>query len=72
MLTRDQFHAFWAMACELSPENLYCDGERSPAEARRAYQQIMTRWVALEQAVGYRVTEDDIWGPTYAAYRARA
>jgi hypothetical protein len=49
------------LAGKLSPENLYCDGECSQAEANRRYKQIMREWHKLEKKAGKKMTEDEAW-----------
>jgi hypothetical protein len=39
----------------MSPENLHCDGEISPAQARAKLVQLKAKWALLEQYVGYSV-----------------
>jgi hypothetical protein len=60
-MTKVQEQQFINMACELSPENLHCDGEISQAAAGRKYRQIMSRWHKLEAEVGRTVSEDEAW-----------
>lgn len=43
---------FMSLACDLSPENLHCDGEISVAAANRKYRSLMREWRALEKKVG--------------------
>lgn len=52
---------FLGMACELSPENLHCDGEISRSAAAAKYREIMKRWRALETKVGQTVSEEETW-----------
>lgn len=59
-----RFVDLWAA---LSPENLTCDGEASPAHVRQRTQEIRTEWAKLEEQVGFKVSEDDVdrqfdWG----------
>lgn len=57
-----QYHkAFINLASRLSPENLYCDGEISRAEAQRKYLRLMREWAQLEARVGRSVDEDEVW-----------
>jgi len=56
---------FKDLACDLSPENLCCDGLLSPAQTRKRYKQIMKKWHELEKEVGHPVSEDDVWGWVY-------
>lgn len=60
-LSPEMLGRFLTLACELSPENLHCDGEISLAEANRKYRRLMQNWRALEQAIGRTVSEDEIW-----------
>lgn len=60
-LTEEAKQEFQSLACRLSPENLHCDGEVSRAEAKRRHAQIMREWRALEQRVGRKITEDQVW-----------
>lgn len=71
MMSFDLFQQFFSLSCQLSPENLHCDGEISPAEAQRKYVRLMKQWRALEAEAGRAVTEDELWGPQYAEYRDR-
>lgn len=48
---------FLAISSELSPENLYCDGERPVAEARRIERILKKEWAKLEAQIGYKVDE---------------
>lgn len=43
------------MSCDLSPENLCCDGELSYTETNRKYREIMTAWKFLEKKLGRKV-----------------
>jgi len=61
MINDQQKQEFIDMACELSPENLNCDGEICHAQAQRKYQNIMKRWHKLESEVGRTVSEQEIW-----------
>lgn len=60
-LTRDQHRKFLDLACQLSPENLHCDGEISPKMAERKYWILMAEWKALEAEIGRKVSEDEVW-----------
>ena len=55
---KDQFR--W-LACDLSPENLHCDGEISRAQAQVKYRKLMKEWGKLEAAVGRKVSIDEVW-----------
>ncbi len=48
---------FLRLACDLSPENLYADGERGETEARALKRKITADWRALEAEVGQEVTQ---------------
>jgi hypothetical protein len=61
MLSEPMFQKFLSLTCQLSPENLHCDGEISLAEAERNRRRLMKAWRALEVEVGRPVTEDEIW-----------
>jgi hypothetical protein len=52
---------FVQLACDLSPENLHCDGEISRAAAERKRKEIMKEWRALETAFGGEVSEEDTY-----------
>jgi hypothetical protein len=54
------FENFTRLYCRLSPENLYCDGEISRADARRRLAAIQREWKRLENAAGFAVTECDV------------
>jgi hypothetical protein len=62
-ITRDhaQFPAFLSMACDLSPENLSCDGELSRSEVNARYHSIMRDWRKLEEEIGFEVTENEVF-----------
>jgi hypothetical protein len=47
-----------SLGCDLSPENLHCDGEISAAQARRKYKDIMEAWRYLENKLGRKVSTD--------------
>ena len=61
MLDQKMLDYFMELCCELSPENLHCDGEISLAEANRKYVHLMREWRAGERVVGHPVYEDDVW-----------
>lgn len=60
-LAPDMLAYFMRLVCELSPENLHCDGEISVAAANRKYAKLMREWRAGERVVGHPVYEDDVW-----------
>jgi hypothetical protein len=45
----------------MEPENLCCDGEVSHAEAQRKMTSIMSQWRGIENSVGRRITQDEVW-----------
>ncbi len=61
MLTNDIKKKFLRLSCELSPENLHCDGEISNAQAMRKYKKLKLEWAKLERQVGRVVTESEVW-----------
>lgn len=52
---------FRSLANQLSPENLHCDGEISASAARAKAVQLKKQWAALEQQVGRKVSESEIY-----------
>lgn len=52
---------FTNLACDLSPENLWCDGEASGKEVEEKLKSIKESWEKLETEIGYKVTESDVW-----------
>ena len=52
---------FAALVCDLSPENLTCDGELSAAQVRRRLSMIKKRWRELEKEYGKMVSEDEAY-----------
>lgn len=64
------FARFDALSCRLSPENLTCDGECSPAEVRQRFAAIRREWAALEKEAGRKVTETEIEAAIYAKWDA--
>jgi len=51
--------AFLGLLSELSPENLYCDGQLSGTVADWKYFELMNQWRELERQVGRRVQESE-------------
>lgn len=60
-MTRQQHEGFLRLASALSPENLHCDGEISRAQAARKERMLMKSWRALENEVGRKVSETEVW-----------
>ena len=52
---------FLTLSCELSPENLSCDGEASRAHINAKLKEIHGAWKELEDLIGKTVLEDDVW-----------
>jgi hypothetical protein len=46
----------------LEPEVLYCDGERSPSEARRIAARLRSERADLVKLLGREPTSNEIWG----------
>lgn len=46
---------------QMSPENLWKDGEASRQEVEYKQQQLQKRWHDLEHQLGHSVSEDDVW-----------
>jgi hypothetical protein len=61
-VTEAQLERFRDLACQLSPENISCDGECSRAETGRRARKVWAEWRQLEHEVGRRVTEVEVWG----------
>ena len=61
--TEDEFFKhFDKILCDLSPENLCCDGEISASAARKKASGLHAEWRELERLFGRKVTEDEIYG----------
>ena len=60
-LTKKIKEEFVDLACQLSPENISCDGEISMAQVRIRRAAIMRKWGALERRINRAVTEDEVW-----------
>lgn len=60
--TEDQaMERFLDLAIKLSPENLTCDGELKSSAVRTKLRALKEEWDRTEQALGRRVTEDQVW-----------
>ena len=57
----EQLHKFFDLVGELSPENLHEDGEISIRQARQKERRLLRQWNTLENEVGRRVTEEEVW-----------
>lgn len=60
-MNKNTLHKFLDIACQLSPENLCCDGELSENETNKRYRKLMYQWHQLEKEVGRKVTEDEVY-----------
>lgn len=49
---------FESLLCAMSPENLYCDGEASAAQARRTLAELNRKWSLLEDYIGFKVAKE--------------
>jgi hypothetical protein len=47
--------------CELSPENLHCDGEITLAAAKRKKKRLNARRAQLVKQLGREPTEHELW-----------
>ena len=52
---------FGDLCSRLSPENLHCDGEISPAQAQNKYVKLMAIWRKLEKEIGRKVSESEVY-----------
>ncbi len=60
--TEDQmFDWLNRILCELSPENLHCDGEISRTAARKKQVKLNREWKEVEKLFGRKVAEDEIY-----------
>lgn len=60
-LTPTQLDRFRRLACALSPENLFCDGEVSRTVARARARALRALWAEAEHDVGRPVSEEEVW-----------
>ena len=58
---KEQLHKFFDLVGELSPENLHEDGEISIRQARQKERRLLRQWNTLENEIGRRVTEEEVW-----------
>lgn len=49
------------ISCDLSPENLHCDGEISRTQAMKKYRMLKAEWKEVEKIIGRKVSEDEVW-----------
>lgn len=52
-------NALSTLCCELSPENLSCDGEISRTAMNKKYREIKAEWKEIERKIGWKVSEDE-------------
>lgn len=52
------------IACDLSPENLHCDGEISVTAARLKARELNKEWKEVENLLGRKVSESEIYNLT--------
>lgn len=55
----DHMKWFAQICCDLSPENLHCDGEISRSAARRKASGLRAEWKQLEKSLGRKVSEEE-------------
>ena len=60
-IPEETFHKFFELQSQLSPENLHMDGEATPAQVRSQENRIRKEWKALEESIGRKVEDSDIW-----------
>jgi len=68
-LKGEVFEKFLNLASQLSPENLCCDGEASQTYINQKLRRINKEWKTLEQQIGRKVTEDEVWDTHMENYR---
>jgi hypothetical protein len=59
-LTEKQVNQFASLINQLSPENLFCDGEITRSQASKRERQIKKKWRDLELDFGRSVTESEV------------
>jgi hypothetical protein len=52
---------FSKLSCDLSPENLHCDGEISRSAAMKKASALRAEWKEVEKLLGRKVSEDEVW-----------
>lgn len=65
--TPAQYEALLDLACQLSPENLCCDGELPKAEVAKRYRALVVKWQAIEKDVGRTISEGEVWAARVTA-----
>jgi len=61
MNEKEIMEKFINLACDLSPENLSCDGEAPQSYIRQKLSRINKEWKALEKELGRKMGEDEVW-----------
>ena len=49
------------LCCELSPENLHCDGEISRSAAMKKASALRAEWKEIERKLGRKVSEEEVY-----------
>ena len=60
-LPEETFHRFIELQGQLEPERLHMDGEATPAQVRSQENRVRKEWKALEESIGRKVSDSDIW-----------
>ena len=60
-----------AICCDLSPENLHCDGEISRSAAAAKYRNLMSEWREVEKIIGRKVSQDEVETRSIEKMRAK-
>jgi hypothetical protein len=69
IINEKYFRKFETLACQLSPENLSCDGEADPRWVQQQYKALKKEWAQVEKEMsleaGYpkvqEITETDVY-----------
>ena len=49
------------ISCDMSPENLHCDGEISRTAAMKKYRGLKAEWRQVEKRLGYKISETELF-----------
>lgn len=60
---------FESLNCELSPENLHCDGEATRTQIQHKLAEIRACWKELESISGRKVSEEEVENRLMVQYR---
>jgi len=60
-MNKEMLSKFLNLACQLSPENLCCDGELPTSEVNKRYRILTCQWKRLENELGRSVTENEVF-----------